>query len=279
MTNTCSMEEESLPDIFFEEVSENNTVYFRRGRCERFFVHEVGQNSECIKANPKCKTTCGIKANKGKELFRALKYFTGKKFNMDDWQPINPGNVFTGIDMRVEDDETKERCFCTQTIQLLRFVLYKPTQEVILVGSECIRKFLGDEKQKIADGRACMVCDSVLDRRKEYQRDGYCTRNCMEQHLYRMCSGCDMLSILKSEVDKELCNGCENRRRYNRICEMCDSFSIPIGEPEWKKVCTSCYIDNKDIRRQCSSCLQFNIKGCDPSWKKICISCFKKSKN
>jgi hypothetical protein len=35
----------------------------------------------------------------------------------------------------------------------------------------------------------------------------------------------------------------------------CDSFSIPIGEPEWKKVCTSCYIDNKDIRRQCSSCL------------------------
>jgi hypothetical protein len=91
--------------------------------------------------------------------------------------------------------------------------------------------------------------------------------------------GCDTLSILKSEVDKELCNGCENRRRYNRICEMCDSFSIPIGEPEWKKVCTSCYIDNKDIRRQCSSCLQFNIKAYDPSWKKICISCFKKSKN
>lgn len=276
---TGLMKVENIPKLFFEDVEENRMVYFRRGRCERFFVHEVGQNSECLLNNSTCQSTCGIKGNKGKELFKALKYFTGKEFNKEDWDVLNPRNINVNVIMERDENESKERCFCIQTIQKLRYALYKPNNEVILIGSECINKFLGKDIQKVADGRGCVICNSVLDKRKEYQRDGYCSKDCMEQHLYRTCSICKTFSILKSDpIDMELCNGCENKRRYNRICEMCDNFSISISEPEWKRICTSCYMDKKDIRRQCLSCLQFNIKGYEPSWKKNCIDCFKKLK-
>jgi hypothetical protein len=198
-----------MTELFFEEVTENETVYFRRGRCDDFFVHKVGENSDCLLNNNNCKLTCGIKGNKNKELYRCLKHFTGKKFNKDDWKPINPVNIYTGVDMSLKDGESKERCFCSQTIQILRFVQYIPTEEIILIGSACIKKFLGDEKQKIADGCACIICDNVLDKRKKYQRDGYCTKKCKDKHLCRMCYECKELSILKSEPDwKRLCISC-----------------------------------------------------------------------
>lgn len=60
------MEDEKLPELFFEEFFDGKSVYFRRGRCKGFYVDKVGQNSKCIALGPKHEHTCGIKANKGK---------------------------------------------------------------------------------------------------------------------------------------------------------------------------------------------------------------------
>jgi hypothetical protein len=48
MTDIC------LEELFFEEVTENETVYFRRGRCDDFFVDKVGENSVCLLNNNDC---------------------------------------------------------------------------------------------------------------------------------------------------------------------------------------------------------------------------------
>ena len=272
-------EDETLPELFFEEVTENGIVYFRRGRCNDFFANKVGENSYCVDKNISCSSSCRIKGNKGKELFRSLRYFTGKEFKREDWDVLNPSNIFSNVIIEVMDGESKERCFCTQTIHQLRYALYKPKNQLILIGSECVNKFLGKEKQKVADGNACMMCNNVLDKRKEYHRDGYCSKECQEQHLYRKCIGCEELSILKSKsINTVLCNPCLNLRKNFRKCEKCDNLRVPVEEPKWKTVCKYCYVTGKDTYRNCIGCLLPKIEEYKPEWIKLCKDCYRNKK-
>jgi hypothetical protein len=269
-----------MTDLWFEKVEEELDevkrpfVYFRRGRCKNFLAREVGQNSECIEKNPVCSIKCRISGNKGKELYRALQSFTGEKFNRDNWSVINPKNINIGsLVTEVQEGESKERCFCSQTINQLRYAIYEPTNEIILIGSECVYRFMGRENQKIAGGSGCIVCDTVLDKRKKYHRDGYCSEECLKS-LYRICSCCNKLSILKSNTTDALCKECCESNNIN-MCNMCNNFFIP--DESWKTVCKECYKKNKNKFRKCVVCFQMNIKDYEPSWKTKCASCYKKS--
>ena len=214
---------------YFEEIEENGIKYYRRGRCLHFWVDDVGKNSTC--------GCCKISGNKGSELYRALKCFTGNKFSSEDWDVLNPSSIDINVNIEVDENESLERCFCTQTIKRLRYALYKPTNELILVGSECIAKFLGKEKQKIADGRGCMVCNNPIDRRKKYHRDGYCSLECEKKHLYKECKRCFDISVRKDEKRVEFCEKCIWRMNNYRICSKCNDYNIHLNTEDWKEVC------------------------------------------
>jgi len=161
-------------DISFQKDDIN--FCYKIGRCSRFWVDKVGCNSDC--------GCCKIHKNKRSHLFTALKTFTGEKFDVDDWDVINPTNIHEQRQFEVNEDESKERCFCSQTIKNLRYAVHKPTQRVILIGSECIERFQGKEKRKIANGKACKFCDKFIDKRKKYCRDGMCLQCAVSQPDY-----------------------------------------------------------------------------------------------
>ena len=159
-------------DITFQKDDIN--FCYKLGRCKNFWVDKVGCNSRC-----EC---CKIHKDKRLHLFAALKKFTDEKFNTDDWDVINPNNIHEKREFEV--DGSKERCFCSQTIHKLSYAVHKPTRRVILIGSECIRKFQGKEKGKIANGKACKFCDKWIDGRKKYCRDGMCFECAVSQPDY-----------------------------------------------------------------------------------------------
>jgi hypothetical protein len=213
------------------------------------------------------------------------------------------------------DGNSMERCFCTQTIKILRYALYKPTNQYCLVGSECIAKFLGEHKKDKANGKVCNNCDTHLDKRKKFHREHYsCSIECLEEFVnkkYRKCNKCKELSILKIYPDSiDICHDCEYKiknfcecnickeltilkkdietimycdkcvdtiKKY-RKCDKCNKYHIDKTEPEWKKICKTCYVQYKNKMRQCQNCVKYNIPIYEPEWKKICKICYVESK-
>ena len=264
-------------DIYFEEVTEENSIvnvsYFRRGRCNSFFSEAVGKKSTC--------GCCHIVKNKDHELKRCVKSFTGKKFNIDDWDVINPkmiNNSLVNFQFDLEEGQSMERCFCTQTIKKLRYAIYKPTMETCLVGSECIGKFLGKDMKKKANGDVCKMCHQHLDRRKPFHKEhDCCSDECLKSFTlfaYRKCTLCNQLSILKTKPDNILyCDNCTYK--INNFCECIKCGELSILKKDQRNgiiYCDKC-LNRINNYRVCSKCNEYEIHISEESWKKICKSC------
>jgi hypothetical protein len=252
------------------DFTQDDKGYFKRGRCSNWYVNKVGENSTC--------GCCKMVSDKHRELYKALFYFTnGSKFNEDDWEVLNPRNVNKSenynkliknkshmfeCDFPVEcgEGESKERCFCTQTIQRLCYVRYIPLGDIVLIGSDCIEKFLGLEAKLKAEGKLCKMCNyDKIDRRNSFGKDGYCSENCKK--------------ILT-----------------HRICGDCLDFKIPRTEPGYKMRCVDCFAKAKSLNKEyieiykdvfnyriCEDCYEFKIPRLEPEHKMKCVSCFAKS--
>ena len=81
--------------------------------------------------------------------------------------------------------ECNMKCVCGHHIRNLYYLQNIEETVTCLVGSECVKKASTDLYNKLVKDK-CLICKEVLmDKRKEYQRDGYCSNEC-----YNCCRVC-----------------------------------------------------------------------------------------
>lgn len=189
------------------------------------------------------------------------------KFDMEDWkiskiEPILSSKI--------------RQCICSKHISWLYFIQHKMTNQIVMVGSECIKKISEKLYFEVIE-RACKNCGDKIDKRTISGKEDLC----------------DFCFELRKEKE---CKEREERRRkiyaeYARIeaervaklpkCEDCGIW-MPEETPLWKTKCMSCWkisraAEKPKPKSKCESCGQYNIPEEKSEWMKLCYSCWKAS--
>jgi|SRR5579872_5055081 len=119
--------------------------------------------------------------------------------------------------------ESPHECICTHSISELYFIRHIPTQQVLIVGSECVRK-ISTRLYASVTGHACLECGEIIkDKRKIYQRDECCDKQCWEKRMIKT-------GILKRCIG----SGC---------------VTLINSHPAWKTRCLNCYYLHKSAQK------------------------------
>ena len=89
----------------------------------------------------------------------------------------------------------------------------------------------------------------------------------------RICTTCPEEILADKPLYVNQCPACYRDPATKRNCAICCLPKIALGEPDWKKVCGSCY-KNAGFRN-CVSCQVPNISTTEPTWRTLCSACFK----
>jgi hypothetical protein len=258
---------------------------FKRGRCSKFWVAEVGYNSTC-----RC---CNMVGDKHNELFKALEYFTnGSKFNHDNWEVLNPRNVnyvnqsinchktfeadgyivSASLPSECIKGDSKDRCICTQTIHNLCYVRYIPNDELVLIGSDCIEKFLGVKAKLKAEGKLCIFCDEdKIDCRKSFGKLGFCSITCKNKSDQKN----DMIERLQNSISSSKLSKEYEANLIGPLCRLCNYFKVDSKKSYGKLGYCSKNCSMAEKNRLCGGCLDFTIPRTQ-EWKTECKDCYKK---
>lgn len=59
-----------------------------------------------------------------------------------------------------------------------------------------------------------------------------------------------------------------------RPCSQCKEDKLTTADPDWRKLCRDCYIENTKDNRQCSVCSKPRISPDKPVWQNVCTGCY-----
>lgn len=207
---------------------------------------------------------------------------------MDTLRAPFTSEYWTAAPGLARESDTNEQCICTHVIKNQYYIKHRQTGTLLQLGSRCITKCdsdLGKDVQRMT----CMICDEILlDRRKKYQRDGFCGEKCMKFFYFYECPECKERNV--PSFDKEsgsLCDDCEEKkRRRQSLIDKGYTGCVDCGELCAKGMarCLKCYkiyINNKhkeENYRKCIDCHKFNIHPSAPVYCKRCKYCYTRFK-
>lgn len=127
----------------------------------------------------------------------------------------------------------------------------------------------------------------------QYINNPYYVRNKINGNILRIGSDC-IQKFGSSELVME-CQEAERQRLYNmrgsgrfRQCAACRKFRVGVKQPEWRKICNSCYKsgvrvqdDSKQVvgGRECVDCHMAAIPPDKPAYVTRCIGCYRRWKS
>jgi hypothetical protein len=137
------------------------------------------------------------KENKHEEFINVFKLQYGK-FDEKDFKVLGCGDDDNDNDD--EDHEESNMCVCSHPIKNPWYVTHIETNMTWQIGSRCINKFgcnLDKEMKLIAvknrnkkKDAICHYCyEPLIDMRKNYQKDGFCNKNCAMKMSYVVAFG------------------------------------------------------------------------------------------
>lgn len=95
-------------------------------------------------------------------------------------------------------------------------------------------------------------------------------QNAME--VDRVCSTCPWILDAATPSYAIQCADCFKDIKTKRPCNRCGQFKIAVSEPEWKKICSTCF--KVAGKRPCVSCKEMKINDFEPAWRSICKDCY-----
>ena len=93
----------------------------------------------------------------------------------------------------------------------------------------------------------------------------------------RACISCEVPLPRDAMPYVTQCKDCFLDEDTKRACTECKLKRIPLAEPDWRKVCGTCYSTAK--KRPCVCCGDLAIPEYDPAWRLCCGPCFKDPNN
>lgn len=183
-------------------------------------------------------------------------------------------------------------CCCSHEIMLLYYVYNIHNQNILLVGSDCVKKFSqGTQLQKDFDQVA-----------KLFRKCNHCNKETLFTDITGGC--CNKCEQYRSS-DKKICRVCLNLRKLNGFsrCKSCykkeniDYLDFEVVDKSlneiisqikpcvhcskqfystesWKTMCRSCYrISQQNNDKTCTECMRsFHAA---ENWKTVCTNCYK----
>jgi uncharacterized protein (DUF3820 family) len=109
------------------------------------------------------------------EFIHIIQLVTKEIFNPEQWNGQS-------LQEDLNEEGITECCICTKEIHNLYEICHIPTQIRFKVGCDCVEKISKKLRDKIVKDK-CIMCKGVVqDRRRRYQKDGYCGEECYADH-------------------------------------------------------------------------------------------------
>lgn len=145
-------------------------AYRRFPECKYFSFENVNQHSYCCEEDR-------IPTNKemGTQFWKIVRLFG--EYNSDDWADVFDQHGYISAEV---SDENTYKCVCGHYIKNLHYIRHIPSNILLMVGNECVKKInenLANQK------RVCKGCKGgfgKVDKRKQPFRDGFCSFTCKE---------------------------------------------------------------------------------------------------
>jgi hypothetical protein len=134
-----------------------------------------------------------LKKNSMKDEFMFILNSFFKTFVKEDWTSVTDN----------ENVDHVEFCICSHSITILYYILHIPSGIEFQVGCDCVKKIDIDLYFKLIKDK-CIKCENVLkDKRKVYQKDGYCCQQCY---------------LIDNKLEESICDNCSeifvNKNKY-----------------------------------------------------------------
>ena len=133
--------------------------------------------------------------------------------------------------------DISDKCICTHHIEQNYHIINKINNHRLIIGSDCINKFLNDNVKKLHK------LNLKIDNHQGVTRLCQCCCNFKisgdKEDYIKFCKSCFYPGIKPSELFNEYKN-LGNHDQY-RFCIICKKYNIKIDVPTWKTKCIQCY--------------------------------------
>lgn len=227
-----------------------------------------------------------VKQSHMKEKFQLVIIFFSSYGNssMDLDEAFNRAIEEYRMFIKLEPDGREHYCSCSHPINQLYYIINNTNGNILVVGSECIKKLCPEEFQDSMKSlnrafRSCKQCKTF--HKTTTMISGLCSK-CSQVFPHKgkkACQKCFRFRI--SESWKNLCKECYKSRQETRyieplndrkICISCSQSFIPLKTSYTK--CQECYDESKDSKKKiCLSCHQpfYPIQ----EWFPRCLKCYR----
>jgi len=123
-------------------------------------------------------TLCNPKSkNQAVEFLWVIESITETEFNESEWENLTGGDEIINA---IYDSNDDGMCICSHRISHSYIIRHKPTHNSFEVGCDCVKK-ISNHLYNVLTKTPCKWCDNpILDKRKVYGRNGYCSKDCYE---------------------------------------------------------------------------------------------------